>query len=127
MIPFGGFLNNNSLANVLIFDALVRKFRITIYTDIDPEINVHLDSGTSIKFKQCSGILYYYDTTNIENNTTNNQVIGYTFIIIVESKNSYFHIREIKGSDSAIILQQLVGCPSIQALKEAVGNNQIRN
>ena len=45
---------------------MARKFRITVDTDLDLAINVHLDGGTSIMFNKCSRGLYYYDTTNME-------------------------------------------------------------
>ena len=100
------------------------RFRITIDIDIDSATNVHPDNGNIIRSKQYSGGLYYYDTTNMENNTTKNQVTDYIFMNTVESNKSYFHRREIKGSDAARIFQQLEGWPSTQLLKEAVRKNQ---
>ena len=52
---------------------MVSKFRITIDTELDPFINVHLHNGTRIIFKQCGASLYYFDTTNeafVEEQTT---------------------------------------------------------
>ena len=51
----------------------------------------------------------YYDTNNMENNTTNNQVTDYNFLDTLENNKSYFHRLEIKGADAARIIQQLVG------------------
>ena len=106
---------------------MAQIFRITSYTDTNSAINVHIDDGTIIKLKQCSGGLYYYDTTNMENNTTKNQVTDYIFMNTVESNKSYFHRREIKGAYASIILQQLIRWPSTSTLKEAIGKNQIIN
>ena len=127
ILPFKVFHNTNYLANILLFAAVARIFRITIDTDINSTINVQLDAGTRIKFKQCSRGIYYYDTNNMENNTTNNQVTNYTFMNTAECNKSYLHSREIKVSDEARIIQQLVVWPSTQALKRAIGENQIRN
>ena len=63
----------------------------------------------------------------MENNTTNNQVTGYTFLNTVQSNKSYFHRCEIKGFVIARLIQQLVGWLSSQALKKAVGKHQIIN
>ena len=53
---------------------MAHKFRISIDTDLYPAINVHLDYGTIIILKKCSGGLYYFDTTNMEYNIINIQV-----------------------------------------------------
>ena len=52
MIKFEVFNNEKTLANILIFAAMVRQFSITIDTYFDSSINVHLRDGTSIMFKQ---------------------------------------------------------------------------
>ena len=96
MLPFEVFYQKYSHANILVFAAVERRFRIAIDTDIDSAINLHLNDDTIIKFKQCSRGLYCYDSANIENNTNNNQVKNYTFLNPVERKNSYFYRREIK-------------------------------
>ena len=63
----------------------------------------------------------------MKSNTTNNQVNDYIFLNALEINKSYRYRIEIKGADTAIILQKIIGCPSTQALKEAVVKNQIRN
>ena len=55
------------MKNVLSFFVVAHKFNITIDTDSDLSINVHLYGGTIIMRKKCSRGLYYYDTTNMEN------------------------------------------------------------
>ena len=75
---------------------MARKFSITIDTDLYPAMNVQLDNGTIIMFKQCRTELYCYYMTNMEHNTINIQVIDYTFINTVEINKAYFHQREPK-------------------------------
>ena len=55
------------------------------------------------------------------------ETTDYKFLNTVDSNKSCFHRREIKGADGARILQQLLGWPSTQKLKEAIQKNQIRN
>ena len=105
---------------MLSFSAVARKFRITMDTELDPAINLHLRNGMDIMFKRCSGGLYYYDTNSTEHNTINIQVTDYTFINTVERNKAYFHQREIKGSGEARIPQKLAGWPSTQTIKEAL-------
>ena len=94
-----------------------RKFRITNDTGLDSAICIHLKDGTIIMFKKWSRGLYHYDTTNMKHNTINIQVAYYNFLNIVESNKAYLHQREIKGTDDAIILQNIVGCTATQTLK----------
>ena len=54
ILPFKLFYNENYPANILSFFVVARKFRINNDTDLDPDINVHLGSGTSIMFKKFS-------------------------------------------------------------------------
>ena len=96
---------------------MARKFSITIDKDLDPDINVQLGDVTSIMFKQWSGGLYYYDTTNTKYNIINIQVNDYTFLNTVESNKAYFRQREIKGAYETRIIQQLVGWTSTKTLK----------
>ena len=74
MLPFEVFYKKSFFENALSFAAVACRFRITIDTDIDNVINVHMDDVSIIKFKQFSRVLCYYDTNNMKNNTTINQV-----------------------------------------------------
>ena len=64
MLTFEVLFNGRNLANILSFHAVAYKFRITIDTELDPSINLHLHYGRRIIFKQCGGGLYYFDATN---------------------------------------------------------------
>ena len=89
MLPFKVFLNKQSLANLLYFAAVLSKFRITIDTELDPFINVHLHNGTRIIFNQCGAGLYYFDT--IDEAFAEDQTTDYTFLNTVDSNKSFFH------------------------------------
>ena len=89
---------------------------------MDPSININLDNGTKIIFKQFRASLDYYDTTS--ETFDEGQATELTFLSKVESNKSCFHQRKVKGKDEEIILQQLVGWPSTQTIKEDVQKNQ---
>ena len=94
---------------------MASKFRITIATELDPFINVHLHYGTRIIFKQCGEGLYYFDTINEA--FAEYQTTDYKFVNTVDINKSFYHRQEIKGAGKARILQQLVGWPSTQTFK----------
>ena len=73
---------------------MASKFRITIDTELDPFINVHLHNSTRVIFKQCGAVLYYFDTTNED--FEEDQTTNYTFLNTVDSNKSCFHINKSK-------------------------------
>ena len=88
------FFIEQSLAETLSFAAVASKFRITIDTELDPFINVHLHNSTRVIFKQCGAVLYYFDTTNED--FEEDQTTNYTFLNTVDSNKSCFHINKSK-------------------------------
>ena len=72
------FFNEKSLANILSFATVYPKFSITIDTELDPSINIHLQNDKKIILKQCGGGLHYFDTTNEA--FAEDQTTYYTFI-----------------------------------------------
>ena len=109
------FLNEQSLVNILYFAAVTSKFRITIDTELELFINIHLHNGTRIIFKQCGAGLSYFDTRNEV--FPEDQTKEYTFLNTVDSTKSCFNRRETKGANEARILKQLVGWPYTKILK----------
>ena len=81
---------------------------------------MHINDDTRIKFIQYSRGLYYYDTTNMENYNTTNQVSDFYFLNTLQSKKSPFFKHEVEEADAERIPLQLVGWKLIQAIKEAV-------
>ena len=79
------------------------KFRITIVTDLDPLVTVHVKCDTRIIFNKLRGGMYYFDTPNEA--FDKNQTTDYTFLSTVESKKSCFHRHEINEPDKLRILQ----------------------
>ena len=97
MLPFRVFYNGKSLAKILSFAKVMRRFRITIVTDIDSMIKLHINDGSNIRFQQCRRGLYYYDTTSMGNKTNKKQVNVYTFMSTSERKSCTS--TEVKSKD----------------------------
>ena len=115
MLPFEKKINEQPLANILSFEAVASKFRVTINTELYPPINVHLQGRTRIIFKQCGAGIYYLDTTN--GVFAEDETIEHILLNKLYSNNSFFHRQETKGAGEARILQQLVGWPYTQILR----------
>ena len=52
MLSFEVFFNEKSLANILYFVSVDSKFRITIDTELDSFINIHLHYGKRVIFNK---------------------------------------------------------------------------
>ena len=95
VLPFGVFFHNQTLANILSFSVLASKFSITIDTELDLSLNVHIYDGTRMIFKKCGGGLYYFDTTNKA--FAEDQTTDYIFLNTVDSNN--YHFTDNKSKD----------------------------
>ena len=82
MLAFIVFYNKKSCSGVLSFATVVHKFGISIDTDLDPALNLHLKNDTIIIFKQCSRGISYFDTTNMK----------HTIIIAKVTYNNFLNI-----------------------------------
>ena len=91
MLPFEVLFNDKSAANIIYFYSVASKFSVTIDTEVEPSISVHLRYGTRIILEQRGGGLYYFDTTNEAFGKY--QTIYYTVINKLESNKSCFHRR----------------------------------
>ena len=104
-IPLEVFCKNNFLANVLLFAEVESRFHIAFETEINSATNVHINDGTRIRFNQCIGGVYYYDTKIWKITILATKLPILFFLNVAHSNKSYFHKREIKGADAARILQ----------------------
>ena len=73
--------NPNSIANVLSLSAVadITGCMITIDTDVNRSIKVHLNDDVFFEFQECKDRLLYYDTNS--NNNNNTTVNNYTYFV----------------------------------------------
>ncbi len=97
LIPIPMHYNPDSIANVLSLSVVadIPGFRITMDTDVDRSITVHINNDVSFEFQECKHGLFYYNTNaNNKNNTAVNEYtdfVSYNFFInsISNNKKSY--------------------------------------
>jgi len=122
VFPFEVYYKSNSLANILSLSKVSEWYRITMNTDKEPVMVVHLNANVSHKFIKCGSGLYYLDTSQVEQ-----PIDDYLFLSTVKSNKSYFSRREISGADRARDLQAILGWPSTADLRRYIKNNLIVN
>ena len=119
--------NPNSLANILSLAEVRKRCRVTMDTAIEPAICVHRPNGSIMKFVEFTTGLYYYDTTKVQDNSSNTMLSDYSFVLTVEGNKSRFHRREIEGADRARDLYRKIGRPSHKQFEQILRGNGIRN
>ena len=131
--------NKNSLANILSFANVRKKFPITVSTGPDdpcPTICVHRPNGSMMKFREISLGLYVYDTDQDNNDTNfivdstnsiNNTTCDYLFLQTVAQNKTHFTPRQIKSANKALILYKRLGRPSQKDFTRYLDMNFIRN
>ena len=99
--------NPDSMLNILAMCDVKKKFRVTMNTDVDSIIHVHLPGGETIKFEEVESVLYLIHS----NNVTNKKISAYSFLILVKSNKGNFTTREVKRADMARKFRKHLGYP----------------
>ena len=89
--------NPHSMLNILALCDVKKKFRVTMDTNVDNVIHVHLPGGGTLKFEEVKSGLYLLRSINV----TNKKISAYSFLTLVKSNKENFTTREVKRADMA--------------------------
>ena len=118
--------NPSSLANILSLRAVRQVCRVTMDTDKEVTILVHLKDGTIMRFiKFCSGLYFFNASKAISRSSSPSS--GYCFIDTVPNNLASFTRREIEGATAARVLYRKLGRPSQSIFEHLLASNFIRN
>lgn len=117
--------NPDSIANILSLADVSRVCRVTMDTNVTPEMVVHKLDGTTMRFKQHNGGLYIYDPHDTQHHCTSHAPC--TLLQTVFSNKVRFSNREIESADLARDLYRKLGRPSQQRFEDIIKKNFIRN
>jgi len=113
--------DGGSLANILSFSEVRKKFRITVDTQDKPVMIVYKKNGDQLEFIETKGGIYYYDVkpkTGIKN---------YSFVTTVAQRRALYTARQLKQADIAWRFYAMIGRPShaffIKIIRERYGKN----
>ena len=115
------YYNPESIANILSMAHVTSTYRVTMDSDVEDAIFVHIGDNETLKFTRCGNGLYYYDT----NSKTKQTVAPYILFSTVAANKQYYTSREIQGADEARILQSRIGWPSDSDYKNIIMTNQV--
>ena len=78
------FYNPNAIANIFPLIDVAEKHRVTMDTDNEKSINVHLGEDEFLKFLECQKGLNYLNTRDVKNN---NSITPHSSFISTVSRN----------------------------------------
>jgi hypothetical protein len=93
--------NPKLLANIFSLAAVRKLCRITMDSNVEPALCVHLANGSVMKFSEYKTDLYYHDAAAAAPKTNVDPVIDYSFVTTVIDNKKLFTRREIEGANKA--------------------------
>jgi hypothetical protein len=126
--------NPQSIANILSLSDVRKARRVTMDSNNDVALHVHLLDGSGyLRFKEHESGLYLHDTTEgktvYEESTPNTkeEINGYSYLQTVADNKKGFTKRQITAADNARELYRKLGRPGAARFLEIVRNNFIIN
>ena len=120
---FEVWYNPESMLNIMSFKDVRKHFRITIDTDVENTVNVHLKCGKVLKFEEVESGLYLLRS----NNESNKKVSAYSYLTLVKANKSQFTTREVKRADAARSFRKYLGYPGYKRFFRLLEVNHFRN
>ena len=125
---FDVWYNPASMVNILSYADVRKRFRITSDTEKDSCINVHMDDGRTMKFREVKSGLYLHNQSDGEkDNDTRNNVTEYTFLKLVSQNKKMFTRKELESGDRARDLYVKLGMPGYKYYFRLLESNHIVN
>ena len=127
-LPLSVHVNESSMANILAVSdvAAIDGVRLTMDSEQEKSISVHLPDGMVYSFLQNDDGLYFFDTSNPGNHIKSSSN-HYSFLSTVAENKQIFTRSQIAGADTARKLQAILGWPSVQDYRKYVAYNHIKN
>jgi hypothetical protein len=126
--------NPQSIANILSLSDVCKARRVTMDSNNDAALHVHLlDGSCYLRFKEHESGLYLHDTTEGKSSyqqatpNTNEEINGYSYLQTVADNKKGFTKRQITAADNARQLYRKLGRPGAARFLEIVRNNFIIN
>ena len=120
---FKVWFNLKSRVNILSFKDVRKRFRVTVDTDIENAVYIHLDNGSVTKFKEVESGIYLLSSSNY----TKQKVSAYLYLTLVKSNKSNFTRRQLKMADLAREFRKKLGYPGYKQYFKLLESNYFIN
>ena len=122
---FTVWFNTKSMINILAWCDVSNKFRITADTSEGKFITVHLSKERGMIFEEVKSGLYLF--RNRAHHITNNNISGYSYLMLTEARMSNFNKLEIEGAKRARELHRAIGYPGYKKYLWLLKHGKIKN
>ena len=132
IIPMIAHFDPTSLANFLALKDVSKTpgVRVTMDTDEEAAMLVHLPNQNILNLRECGDGLYCYNIgTEVGTNKSKNPFTNYSpqFVTTVKTNKDVFIKKDIQRADKARLLQEYIGWPSTEAFKSYINKRLILN
>ena len=124
---FTVYVNSESLMNILAMSDVRKRLRVTMNTDVEDAIFVHVAKDKVLKFKELRSGLYVWSPESNILNVNKKQVSPYSFLTLVEANKSSFTRRELERADDVKRLFINIGMPGYKTFFRMLKRNEIRD
>ena len=122
--PFDCWFNKDCLANILSMALVSEMFRITLDSEIENALVIHITETYKIKFIRVDCDLYAYDATNDDIEALHR---GFLFLQTVEGNKAMYQKRDVRKADQAVSIGRMINHPAKDKFARIIKDNWIRN
>ena len=118
------WLNENGIANILSLGLVTDDYRVTMDSDVDNALILHLSDQHWIRFERVDEGLYVFDATDVDVSKLRS---AFSFLSTVEANKGMFQAREVRKADEALQLNRRTNHMAAEKFQRVIQNGLIRN
>ena len=128
------WFNPESLANIVSLAQVRKLWRVTMDTQDEVSMRIHLEGNKVMKFKEHTNGLFYHDVRSgledeVESKmiSTSDEITNYSLLQTVESNKLMFTRRQVQSADGARKLHIRLGRPAKKIFEHIIAKGLINN
>ena len=124
---FGGFTvwyNPKCLANILSLALVSEQYRVTMDSDLENALTIHISDRHQLKFTCVDPGLYLLDASNLDMTKLRS---AFSFLHTVSNNKQNFRTRDVRKADAAISLNRKVNHIAKDKFQRIIAENKINN
>ena len=122
--PISVWVNPNCLANVLSLALVSDEYRVTMDTEVEDAIFVHISERHRMKFIRVAHDLYACDVSELTYSKLEN---AFSFLNTVSDNKRMYSIRDVRKADEAIALNRRINHAASEKFERILKDNLILN
>ena len=116
--------NQNSLANILSLSLITENYKVTLDSEKDNALVIHISPGHAMRFRVGGNGLYYFDSSKVEMIKIRQ---AFSFLNTVSDNINLYKKRDVRRASQAISLNRRINHPVKTKFVRVVKDNWIRN